>query len=95
MNTEVRTTSLLVPGTVTFVLDQVAEAPIGTPVTARFTVPVNPPVPLTDTVTVADPPRETDADVGWAVTTKSRFWTTRVADAVWLLPPDVAVIVSG
>src|SRR5262245_48518077 len=47
------------------------DAPVGTPVAARSTVPVTPPLPATDTTDVLDAPVAVDRDCGLADRLKS------------------------
>jgi hypothetical protein len=92
----VRTVSVDDPGAATGLVENVAVAPDGSPVTARETLPENPPVVPMDTVYVALPPAVAVTDAGLRAIEKfGGTATTSVTDAVCEREPLTPLIVSG
>ena len=70
-------------------------APVGRPVTPKFTLPVNPAIAEMVAVKVVVPPTVTDCELGAAAIEKSGTVTIKETLDVWVRVPDVAVITSG
>ena len=68
--------------------------PLGNPIAARVTLPVNPPTSVTVTVSVAVLPCVTDRAVGEAASVKPDALTVRLMVVVAVVEPEVPVMVT-
>lgn len=90
------TDSVELPEPTTEVGLKLVEAPVGNPLTVKFTVPLKPPVPASLTEYEVPEPAVTVWLEGDAVRLKSPAeFTTRVTFVEWPNVPLVPVIVSG